>query len=323
LQRPADLIGVTAQHVAAKRALAARPRDHAAPYDFRHPTKLSREHIRALQMSCEMFARRLTTLLTSGLRQVCKVELVQPTQQGIEQKSYEEYVSALAPQTILAPFAIEPLQGTAILQFDLAAAMSCIDFMLGGPGGAQPARTLTDTETALLTDLVEQMLGVLTYAFESVVPMQPHLNGIEYNPQFVQAAAASDAVVVVTFDLTIGSETSLLTMCLPLSPVVGRMQSERAERTADHSDPAHDATTQRLRDGIGGVDVEMVVRFDPIEMNTNRLLTLAVGDVVQLHHRVTHPLTVEVGGTVFARALAGRSGERLAALIIEPHQENL
>ncbi|MGH3494946.1 MAG: hypothetical protein ACRDQ1_17155, partial [Sciscionella sp.] len=53
----------------------ARGRDSVVPYDFRRPSKLSREHIRMLQMAYETFARRMTTLLTSGLRQVCPVTL--------------------------------------------------------------------------------------------------------------------------------------------------------------------------------------------------------------------------------------------------------
>ena len=50
------------------------PAADVVAYDFRHPTKLSREHARILQVITETFARRLTTLLTSGLRQLCHVD---------------------------------------------------------------------------------------------------------------------------------------------------------------------------------------------------------------------------------------------------------
>ena len=53
-------------------ARASGQRGTPIPYDFRHPTKLAREHVRLLQMAYETFARRLTTVLTSGLRQVCQ-----------------------------------------------------------------------------------------------------------------------------------------------------------------------------------------------------------------------------------------------------------
>ena len=56
-------------------------------YDFRRPAKLSREHVRSLQVAHETFARRLTTLLTSGLRQVCHVELGEVTQQNYDESA--------------------------------------------------------------------------------------------------------------------------------------------------------------------------------------------------------------------------------------------
>ncbi|WP_172892157.1 flagellar motor switch protein FliM [Jatrophihabitans sp. GAS493] len=307
---------MTAINIAAKRALASPPRDAPVAYDFRRPTKLSREHVRALQMCCELFGKRLTTLLTGSLRQVCHIDLV-----SIEQQSYEEYVTTLESPTILAPFSIDPLQGTAILQFALSTAMTSIDHLLGGPGGEQPGRTLTDTETGLLNDLMEQMLSVLRYGFESMAPMKTKLAPIEYNPQFVQAAAATDAVVVASFDLTVGASSCLLTLCLPLSPVVAQLQAERAQRShRDQEDPNRDASARKVRDGLGGVEIDVVVQFDAIALDTSRLLTLAEGDVIKLTHRVNAPLTVEAGGTTFAHAIAGKSGERLAALIIEPLQ---
>ncbi|MCW2619949.1 MAG: fliM [Modestobacter sp.] len=52
-------------------------------YDFRRPTKLSREHVRILQIAQENFARQATTTLTSILRTGARMELV-----GIEQFSY-------------------------------------------------------------------------------------------------------------------------------------------------------------------------------------------------------------------------------------------
>lgn len=307
---------MTATNIATKRASSASSREAAVAYDFRRPTKLSREHVRALQICAELFGKRLTTIFTSGLRQVCHLDLV-----SIEQQSYEEYITALESPTILAPFSIDPLPGTALLQMALGTAMTSIDHLLGGPGGEQPSRALTDTEIGLLNDLLEQILSVFRFAFESVAPFQTELGAIEYNPQFVQAAAASDAVVVISFDLTVGAASSLLTFCLPLSPVVAHLQAERNQRSSrEYNDPKRDATLRKVRAGLGAVPIDVVVRFDPITVETQRLFTLAVGDVIALTHKLTAPLTVEAGGTIFAHAIAGKSGDKLAALVIQPPQ---
>ena len=67
-----------------------RRRGEPRTYDFRRPTKLSREHVRVLQIAQEAFARQATTILTTLLRAGARLELV-----GIEQFSYDDYIVTL------------------------------------------------------------------------------------------------------------------------------------------------------------------------------------------------------------------------------------
>src|ERR1700722_17168239 len=134
-------------------ARASGQRGTPIPYDFRHPTKLAREHVRQLQMTYEAFARRLTTVLTSGLRQVCQVTVT-----DILQQSYDDYISGLATPTLMVPNEIAPLIGPGVREMSLPVTLAAIDHMLGGPGGQQQNRGLTDIETSLLDGLLEQML---------------------------------------------------------------------------------------------------------------------------------------------------------------------
>jgi flagellar motor switch protein FliM len=286
------------------------------PYDFRRPSKLSREHIRVLQMAYETFARRLTTLLTSGLRQLCQVAIA-----DISQQSYEEYVTGLEPQTLLAPIALPQLSGTGVLQFSLPAALTSIDHMLGGPGGRQPPRPLTDIETTLMRGLLEQMVGVLRYALEPVVPLTPTLGPIEYNPQFLQAAGATDAVVVGSFDMLVGAERCRLSLCLPLAPLLPKLMARPRDDGDDARLVAQD-TARRLRARLGDVPVDVTVRFRSVELSPSRILSLSEGDVLALTHRVGVPLDVQAGGVTFAQAIAGKAGSRLAALVVQTPQEH-
>lgn len=268
-------------------------------------------------MSYETFARRLSTLLTSGLRQICQVSLV-----AIEHQSYEEYIATLDPMVILSVLDIEPLPGTAILAMSVPTALACVDYMLGGPGGEQPTRQLTDIETGLLRSLIEQMLGVLRYASESTTGMSPVLRTIEYNPQFVQAAGASDGMIVTSFDMRVGSELCVATLCIPFASILPRLQAGRERRAATAAErQAHETAAAQMRAALGKVPVEVNVCFDAIELTAVQIGRLEPGDVISLHHRVTSPLKVESAGTTFARALAGRQGSRLAGLVVSTQGE--
>lgn len=299
------------------RLRSAPTRGGASAYDFRRPTKLSREHTRTLQICYETFARRLTTQLTSGLRQVCQVSLV-----AIEQQSYEEYVAGLAATTIVSVLTMEPLAGNAILEFSVPTALACVDYLLGGPGGEQPTRTLTDIETTLLKGVIDQMLGVLKFSLEASIGADPVLSSIEYNPQFVQAASGTDTMVVGSFEMRIGDQVCLATLCVPFASLLPKLPTGRERRGASAAERAAlEQTANRVRAAIGGAPIDVVVHFEPVTLTPAQLVALVPGDVIPLGHRVTTPLAVEAGGQTFAYALAGRQGSRLAGLVVGTSRE--
>jgi flagellar motor switch protein FliM len=303
------------------RAAADRPASDrvVTTYDFRRPTKLSREHIRMLDIAYEAFARRATTLLTSSLRQVCTVT---PTE--VVQQSYEEYVTGLPTQTLMATLDIPPLAGTGVFEFSLPTALAAIDHMLGGPGGVQAVRTLTDVELTLVRGLLDQIVSVLSYSFDPVFAMRPSVASIEYNPQFAQAAGATDAVVTGEFEMVIGSETCRATLCLPLASVLPRLAAHRPKSSAENAGPLdREGVVRRLRERLGDVLLDVNVRFKPAALSTHGLLSLAVGDVLPLTHRAGTPLTIEARGITFAHGIPGRAGHRLAALVVNTPQEHL
>ncbi|MGI8665853.1 MAG: flagellar motor switch protein FliM [Jatrophihabitans sp.] len=288
------------------------------PYDFRRPTKLSRDHIRALQMSYETYARRVTTLLTSGLRQLCQVSLV-----AIEHQSYEEYIASLPTTTILSVLDMGPVPGTALFEFSVPTALACVDYLLGGPGGEQPTRQLTDLETGLLRNLIEQMLSVLRYALEPTLGAEPVLRSIEFNPQFVQAAGASDGVIVGSFQMRVGNQTCVATLCIQFGSILPRLQVARDRRTQTPAErQVSELNAEQVRAALGGVPVDVGLAFQPVQLTPEQIIRLEPGDVISLKHRVTTPLAVESGGITFAHALAGRQGSRLAGLVVSNDGEH-
>ncbi|MGH3497803.1 MAG: flagellar motor switch protein FliM [Nocardioidaceae bacterium] len=289
------------------------------PYDFRRPTTLSREHSRTLQIAMETFSRQATTVLTSTLRAVCQVGLA-----NVEQLTYTEYVQSLAPQTYMCVLSVEPVPGAGVMEIPIAAAMAFVDHLLGGPGsGEQPDRPLTEIENALVQGLVERLLSEMRYAFESLVVVDPVVTGVEYNPQFAQAAAASDAVVVSTLDLRIGEIDHIVTVCLPFPGLLPYLTAAGgsgavSEREQEQRRIAADV----LGDSFGQVPVDVSVRFRATSIDPSVLMELVPGDVVRLAHPAAAPLDVTSGDVVFAHATPGARGRRLACLVVAPPASN-
>lgn len=288
------------------------------PYDFRRPTKLAREHIRTLQVAYETFARQYTTLLTSTLRAVSQVTLL-----SIEQVTYDEYIAGLENPTCMFMVEMDPLPGTTIVEFSLSTALTWVDHMLGGPGGKQPQRPLTDIETPLVYSMLDRVFGELRYAFESIVEIRtPKVTGLEYNPQFAQTAATSDAMIVASFEMKVGAQECVSTVCMPFASIFPRLETDPdgAQMTAAQRQ-VRDTALRGMTAGLGNAPIEVAVRFNSVLMSPRDLVTLRPGDIVPLEHPVTTPLTVTSAGVTFAHAVAGSSGNRLACLVVPAPKE--
>src|SRR5687767_13778611 len=85
-RRSADARGVNAS-LTTTSGTPARRRSGPQSYDFRRPNKVSREHLRALQIVNETFARQFSNVLASTLRAVSQVTLT-----SVDQLTYDEYL---------------------------------------------------------------------------------------------------------------------------------------------------------------------------------------------------------------------------------------
>lgn len=288
------------------------------PYDFRRPTKLSREHARTLQMTYETFARQYTTLLTSSLRAISQVSLL-----SIEQLSYDEYIAQIGNPTLLTMVTLDPLPGITLFEIPVDMALACIDHLLGGPGGAQPQRQLSEIETVLFRGLFDRILGEFRYSFETVKKLEPKAGAIEYNPQFAQAAAPSDPMVVVSLEMKVGGQECIATMCLPFAAVMLALQkADEALALTPAERLSKELALRNLTGGLLGAKLPVVVRFGTTQMYPEQIVALEPGDVVTLDHPVNRPLTVSTAGITLAHAVPGNHGARLACLVVDPPRED-
>jgi flagellar motor switch protein FliM len=287
-------------------------RGETRTYDFRRPTKLSREHVRVLQIAQEAFARQSTTLLTTFLRAGARLELL-----GIEQFSYDDYVETLPNPVFLSTFSLEPLAGKGLLAYPLDIAMAIVDHMLGGSGAArQPMRPMTAMETTITDHLVSRLLDEFATAFAPITEIQPALLGHEYNPQLAQAASGSDTVMVATYAMAVGAREGEATLVLPFSSFAQSLNNAASPQLSESALRKRKRAAEALAARLNLVPVDVSVRFAPLTVSSADLLSLAVGDVLLLRHPPDAPLEVTTNDVTFAYAIASNHRRRLAAAIV-------
>lgn len=288
---------------------------HATPqtYDFRRPHKFNREHVRALHIVGETFARRLASALSTTVRAICQITL-----HNVSQLTYEEYIRAIPLPACLAVIALQPLPGTALLHIPVPVLLEATDRLLGGPGGAAvPDRPLTEIEMALARTFQELALKELRKSFESIVSLTPELLHQEANPQFAQVAVSTDLIVAVSVVMRIGNQEGAASICIPyssLQPALDEMSGQIARSSQSVDDP--ERVQHALEIGLEKVPVPVTVRFNDVSLTSTELVDLQCGDVLALHHRVDEPLAVDVGGVRRFSARPGRAGRRLACVLV-------
>ena len=199
-----------------------------APYDFRRPSRFSREHVRALQIVNETFARQCALVLSSTLHSGCQVALT-----SVTQLTCGEYTRRLPNPSLLAVLALDPLPGAGV--FQLPDGRRHVDHRpvagVARAGGTSRNRPLSDMETGIMRSLLQRVAHELTYAFDSLTAVHPLVGSLEFDPQFLQMAAPSEPVIVSDFTIRVGDQQAICTLCLPfatLQPALDALTDSQA-----------------------------------------------------------------------------------------------
>ena len=146
--------------------------------------------------------------------------------------------------------------------------------------------------------------------------------GTEMNPQFAQVVAPSDMVVLISFELRVGPQTGMFSLCIPalvLEPAMGKLTAQSYfSNLADTSSP-------ESRDGIaaelGAVSIPVAVELGNAQLNVGDLLALAPGDVIPLAVPPGADARVRIGKRHAFHAQPGVRGRRAAVQITAPIED--
>lgn len=307
----AELTGATAADVDAdgpvERFRSVRP------YDFRHPSKLSKEQLRTLQMIFESFARSISTNLSGVLRSQVHLALV-----SIEQAVFDDYARTLPATTILNLATAAPLPGTFVFEYDLATAFIMLDRFLGGVGTALPEeREVTEIEEVLLQSIAGVFLTAFSEAWATVTPIDAALQRIEYSGRFLQIAPPTEVVVLLLFDLRVQERQTTISLCLPytvIEPIAAELNVQSLFSVPPSDDAAEVNADAQLR--LQRVSVPLVALLGSTDLPLAEVNSLQVGDIVRLDGQATDPLTLAVNGKPTYLARPGLARRNIAVQIL-------
>ncbi|MEW6723383.1 MAG: flagellar motor switch protein FliM [Bacillota bacterium] len=286
-------------------------------YDFRRPSKFSKDQIRTLQMLHDNLARLLTTYFSTLFR-----TMVQLTVSSVDELTYGEFTRSLASPGIIGVVNLEPLAGSGILEIGPSIAFPMIDRLFGGAGQTvEKYRALSEIEQTVVQRVLMGFFANLREAWKNIIELRPRLETIETNPLFTQVVPANEIVVAIVFRAKIGDHTGTINFCIPfiaIEPVLPRLTAHNWFAAAQREQGPAGRAALRARVEETMLPVSLVLGEAGITVA--ELLDLKIGDVIRLNSRANDELTVSVGE---APSFLGRPGQvknRLAVRITAPNK---
>ena len=287
-------------------------------YDFARPSKFSKEHLRTLEIIFEHFGRLLSTNLPAYLRKSVVVELV-----NSEVVIYSEFSNALSGPVLLGVVGMEPLKGNVIIEMASNIGFAVVDRLLGGPGvGLNKSRDYSEIELAILERIFSILVNLLKEPWQNVEAIQPRLERIETNSQFVQLIAPSETIAIVTMNIRIGDVEGLMNICLPyvtLEPVMDKLNTKYWFSTMTDKDGS--TYEDAIESVITRAQIPVKAMLGRSAISVQDFANLQIGDIIRLEKGVDEELDVYVGNIRKFSALPGYSNDKYAVRITEINRE--
>ncbi|WP_100373195.1 flagellar motor switch protein FliM [Bacillus sp. FJAT-45037] len=287
-------------------------------YDFKRALRFSKDQVRSLSRIHENFSRLLTTYFSAQLRTFVEISVA-----SVDQLPYEEFIRSIPSMTILNVFEPYPLEGRFLMEVNPNIAYAMLDRLLGGKGvSVNKVEKLTEIETRIMSQLFQRTLDSFQEAWSSVIEMDPVMEDIEVNPQFLQMVSPNETVVVISLSTTIAETSGMINICLPhvvIEEILPKlsvhywMQDTKKQRQPGEQE----AIEKKLKKATLQIQSEL----GRSEITIQEFLHLGVGDVIELDQSIHDPLLVTVEGEKKYYAQPGKMKNKMAVQVTDVIEE--
>ncbi len=276
-------------------------------YDFKRPTKFSKEHLRTLEIIFEHYGRLLSTSMPVYLRKSVQVAVT-----SSETVIFSEFSNSLSNPVILGIVDFQPLGGTILIELASQLGYAMIDRMLGGAGDPlEKSREFTEIEMTIIEKMMVIFMQLMREPWKNVVDINPMMERIETNSQFAQIIAPNDMIAIVTLNIKIGDVEGFMNVCLPFFTLESVMDKLNTKFWyANMQEQSNEDFEEYIEALIKRVNVPVKAVLGKTSISVTDFVNLQVGDIIRLDTEVEQDLTVYVGNIKKFTALPGTSRDK-------------
>ncbi len=285
-------------------------------YDFKRPERISKDQMRALETLHEAFARNFGASLSGYLRTIVEIRIARA-----EQMTYSEFIAGLPNPTSFNLIGAPELDGQMCLELSPLIIYPIIDRLLGGTNQDLfiPQRAMTLIEKRLTQTILQRAMAALAEAWEGIKAIDFTAGDMESNPQIVQIVPPNEVVVVLGFEIKMGTRAGTMNLCIPfnvIEPLVDDLSAQNWFLSGRHSgdDQLEGIIAERL--SSAALEVSGVLAETSISME--ELRDLEVGDLIMTDKPATQPVLLAIEGVPKFLACIGQHKGQRALKISRP-----
>ena len=297
------LAGIGTTSVADATEETQQPRE-VVPFDFRLPHRMSKRQLQTLHAVHDSFAETFSSFLVGRLQTTATMSVV-----SVDQVFYSEYLQSLARPSCLYVFRTGHNDASAVLDFTPGLVLSIVARMLGGSGdGEVQSRAITKIEQNIIKGIVQRSINDLENVWKTILESKFTLERYETEADFLQITPASEIVLVVAFELSIGEQKHLMSVCFPTFALEDVLTRIDTQKTGGSSQTAVQRNwSRRILRSISQTKVPASCVLGETRLTLEQLVGLEPGDILLTNTTVAGELQVMIGGKHRANGRPGIS----------------
>jgi flagellar motor switch protein FliM len=247
-------------------------------YDFSRPDKFSKDHLRSLNSIHAKHGASLASALSSMLRVYTRADLL-----ALDQLTYREYCSSVSDGTLFVEVDLQPLTSTAIFEFNPHFVSICVDLLAGGSASDTSNQTsISEVDRAIINPVIELALRNYVEAWAWCVGLTASVINMTTESSTRQVLLPSEAVLVCGYEVSIGENVSMMSICLPASAIEPVLPALTAGRSLQAPGHGRDQTNPALMKSFEDVVVECHAVLGRTTLSVEEVSDLEIGDVITL-----------------------------------------
>lgn len=277
-------------------------------YDFNLPKKFSRENLKAINNLHEHFSRVFSSYISGLLRCYCEINVI-----SIEEQKYNEYSNSLGEYVLFGIIELLPtsenVNDTTML-FDMNTSLGflLIDKLMGGTGlNFDVKRPFTEIEVAILKSILNNMIITLKDAWSNYIELDSRLLSVEINSRLLNLFMPSDAVVIISMEMSLLGVSGPLTICmssLDLEQLISNFSDiyfSNKKKVANENA----IIKSNIFDSIKKSNLEIKAILGEVNIDLKDIISLKENDIISLNKPIDSMVKVKVDDEIWFDAVVG------------------